>query len=115
MAKVAFKKGLLANLPAAISEGTFYVTTDERALYLDVDDTTRVRVGDFQEFETLTVTVLEVRTVSVLIEEDEGEHPHMKGGHFYWNQRCFDYIVEGGKEDTKKPSSNSNFSFVFCD
>lgn len=54
MAKVAFKKGLLANLPAAISEGTFYVTTDERALYLDVDDTTRVRVGDFQEFETLT-------------------------------------------------------------
>lgn len=53
MAKVAFKKGLLANLPAAISEGTFYVTTDERALYLDIDGTTRVRVGDFQEFATL--------------------------------------------------------------
>lgn len=31
MAKVAFKKGLLANLPAAIAEGTFYITTDERA------------------------------------------------------------------------------------
>ena len=54
MAKVAFKKGLLANLPAAISEGTFYVTTDERALYLDINGTTRVRVGDFQEFATLT-------------------------------------------------------------
>lgn len=53
MAKVSFKKGLLANLPAAISEGTFYVTTDERALYLDVDGTTRVRIGDFQEFSTL--------------------------------------------------------------
>lgn len=53
MAKVAFKKGLLANLPTAISEGTFYVTTDERALYLDIDGTTRVRVGDFQEFATL--------------------------------------------------------------
>lgn len=53
MAKVAFKKGLLANLPAAIAEGTFYVTTDERALYLDIDGTTRVRVGDFQEFATL--------------------------------------------------------------
>lgn len=53
MAKVAFKKGLLANLPAAITEGTFYVTTDERALYLDIDGTTRVRVGDFQEFATL--------------------------------------------------------------
>ncbi len=54
MAKVAFKKGSLANLPAAIAEGTFYITTDERALYLDVDGTTRVRIGDFQEFETLT-------------------------------------------------------------
>lgn len=54
MAKVAFKKGLLANLPAAIAEGTFYITTDERALYLDVDGTTRVRIGDFQEFTTLT-------------------------------------------------------------
>lgn len=54
MAKVAFKKGLLANLPSAISEGTFYITTDERAMYLDVDGTTRVRIGDFQEFATLT-------------------------------------------------------------
>lgn len=53
MAKVSFKKGLLANLPAAISEGTFYVTTDERALYLDVDNSTRVRIGDFQEFASL--------------------------------------------------------------
>ena len=54
MAKVAFKKGLQANLPAAITEGTFYITTDERALYLDIDGTTRVRIGDFQEFATLT-------------------------------------------------------------
>lgn len=54
MAKVAFKKGLLANLPAAKVEGAFYITTDERAIYLDVDSTTRVRVGDFQEFATLT-------------------------------------------------------------
>lgn len=53
MAKVAFKKGLLANLPAAIAEGTFYITTDERAMYLDIDGTTRVRIGDFQEFATL--------------------------------------------------------------
>ena len=54
MAKVAFMKGLLANLPTAIAEGAFYITTDERALYLDVDGTTRVRIGDFQEFATLT-------------------------------------------------------------
>ncbi len=54
MATVNFKKGLLANLPTGITEGTLYVTTDERALYLDVDSTTRVRIGDFQEFATLT-------------------------------------------------------------
>lgn len=54
MAQVAFKKGLLTNLPAAISEGAFYITTDERAMYLDVDSTTRIRIGDFQEFATLT-------------------------------------------------------------
>lgn len=53
MATIAFKKGLLANLPTTYSEGTFYVTTDERALYLDVDSKTRVRIGDFQEFDTL--------------------------------------------------------------
>lgn len=53
MATIAFKKGLLANLPASYTEGTFYVTTDEHALYLDVDGSTRVRIGDFQEFETL--------------------------------------------------------------
>lgn len=55
MAKVAFKKGLLAGLSAApISAGTVYITTDERAMYLDINDTTRVRIGDFQEFADLT-------------------------------------------------------------
>lgn len=53
MAKVTFKKGLLANLPTSYSEGTLYITTDERAIYLDVDESTRVRIGDFQEFATL--------------------------------------------------------------
>lgn len=54
MAKVAFKKGLVANLPATYSAGTFYVTTDERAIYLDVSDEARIRLGDFQEFATVT-------------------------------------------------------------
>ena len=49
MANVAFKKGLLANLPETYTEGTFYVTTDERAIYLDVSDSARIRIGDFQE------------------------------------------------------------------
>lgn len=53
MATVAFKKGLLAALPSTYAEGTFYVTTDERAIYLDVDGSTRIRIGGFQEFATL--------------------------------------------------------------
>ena len=47
MANVFFKKGLLANLPESYAAGTFYVTTDERAMYLDIDDSTRIRLGDF--------------------------------------------------------------------
>lgn len=53
MALVNFKKGPLANLPTTYAEGTFYVTTDEHALYLDVDGSTRIRIGDFQEVESL--------------------------------------------------------------
>lgn len=53
MATVSFKKGVLDALPAVRSEGTFYVTTDERGLYLDIDNSTRVRFGDFQEFANL--------------------------------------------------------------
>lgn len=60
MANVAFKKGLLANLPAAKTAGMFYVTTDERAIYLDVDGSNRIRIGDFQEFAT--VAALEANT-----------------------------------------------------
>lgn len=53
MANVMFKKGLVANLPATYAEGTFYVTTDERAIYLDVSDSARIRLGDFQEFANI--------------------------------------------------------------
>lgn len=52
MANIAFKKGLVANLPASHAEGTFYITTDERAIYLDISDSARVRLGGFEEFET---------------------------------------------------------------
>lgn len=48
-----FKKGKLANLPSAKSAGTIYVTTDERAMYVDVDANTRIRLGDFIEVPTL--------------------------------------------------------------
>lgn len=48
-----FKKGLLAGLNAASKKaGTIYVTTDERAMYVDIDDSTRIRLGDFIEVAT---------------------------------------------------------------
>lgn len=53
MANITFKRGLRANLPSAITDGTMYLATDERSLYVDIDSSTRIRIGDFQEFETL--------------------------------------------------------------
>lgn len=43
-----FKMGELANLQKLTQKtpGTVYVTTDERAMYLDVDVNTRIRLGD---------------------------------------------------------------------
>ena len=47
LANVTFHKGLLANLPAAKSAGSIYITTDERAIYFDYDAENRIRIGDF--------------------------------------------------------------------
>lgn len=47
MAQLNFKKGLLANLSGVTKNpGTIYITTDEKALYFDVDSSTRIRIGD---------------------------------------------------------------------
>ena len=54
MVNVAFKKGLSTNLPEQFSAGSFYVTTDEGAMYLDLDASTRLRFSDFQPFANLT-------------------------------------------------------------
>ena len=53
MANVLFKKGLLKDLPSGKVEGTIYVTTDERAMYLDVSADKRIRLGDFNEIPNL--------------------------------------------------------------
>lgn len=80
MANVAFKKGLLAALPSTYKEGTFYVTTDERAIYLDVDGSTRIRIGDFQEVANIealqgitnpsTTALYYVKDINVLAKYD---------------------------------------------
>jgi hypothetical protein len=46
MANIIFKRGTLANLPAAINDGHVYVTTDEKAMYIDIDSAHRIRLTD---------------------------------------------------------------------
>ena len=52
-ANVNFKRGLLANLATQpLTDGHIYVTTDERAMYIDYNDAgtvKRIRLGDFIE------------------------------------------------------------------
>lgn len=49
-AVLRFKRGSLNNLKSQpIIDGTIYVTTDERAMYVD-NGTTRIRLGDFIEY-----------------------------------------------------------------
>jgi hypothetical protein len=45
MALLKFKKGLYSQLPTAHSEGTVYITTDEKAMYVDISDSQRIRIG----------------------------------------------------------------------
>lgn len=54
MASVLFQKGLLQNIPQTYTEGTFYVATDERGLYLDVSNSARIRFGDIQIYSSMT-------------------------------------------------------------
>ena len=69
MANVVFKRGLLAALPAAKVDGNLYVTTDERAMYVDYLDSgsvlQRIRLGDFREYANLAaVTALDHTNLS---------------------------------------------------
>lgn len=52
--KLQFKMGAFAGLNAATKKaGTVYVTTDEKAMYVDIDDTTRIRIGDVIQVNTV--------------------------------------------------------------
>lgn len=49
-----FKKGLHANLAKqAKVAGTVYVTTDEQAMYVDIDSSTRIRLSDIIQVDTV--------------------------------------------------------------
>lgn len=45
MAMLNFKKGRYSALPTTYTEGTVYVTTDEKAMYVDISSTERIRLG----------------------------------------------------------------------
>ena len=49
MAKVSFVMGQRSNLPAAHVAGRVLCCTDERSWYIDISDSERIRIGDFQE------------------------------------------------------------------
>ena len=46
MALFKILKGVASNLPSTITEGQMYVTTDEPAIYVDTDSSTRVKVAN---------------------------------------------------------------------
>lgn len=54
--RVKFLRGLLANLPSTKTDGNIYITTDERAMYVDYNNGTsveRIRLGDFREYANM--------------------------------------------------------------
>lgn len=53
MAMLNFKKGVYSALPKTISEGTIYVTTDEKAMYVDISSTERIRLGQICVVDTI--------------------------------------------------------------
>ena len=48
-----FKMGLHTNLPTTKQAGTVYVTTDEQAMYVDINDNDRIRLSDIIQVETV--------------------------------------------------------------
>lgn len=82
MASIFFKRGLKENLEnAQLRDGTIYVTTDERAMYVDcydsvLDEVKRIRLGDFHEYinwqaiQQIPVTDLDVTALYYAQEEN---------------------------------------------
>lgn len=55
--RVKFLRGLQATLPSTKHDGNIYITTDERAMYIDYNNgttTERIRLGDFREYASFS-------------------------------------------------------------
>lgn len=53
MAMLNFKKGEYKALPKTMNEGTVYVVTDEKAMYVDISNTERIRLGQIVTVDTV--------------------------------------------------------------
>ena len=52
--QLKFRKGLYAKLPETKVAGTIYVTTDEKAMYVDISSNEHIRLGQIIEVKNLT-------------------------------------------------------------
>lgn len=62
------------------------------------------------------VTVLDTndRTGRIRIEEDADDCLFQEGGHWFWSEDCFEYIVEDEYQESFEVSSKDEiFSFIF--
>ena len=49
--QLKFRKGLYGKLPTSKVAGTVYVTTDEKAMYVDISNTERIRLGQIIDYK----------------------------------------------------------------
>ena len=88
-----FRKGTYAQINAADKvAGTIYIAKDEKAMYVDVDASTRIRIGDFIRVDTVqgikppysTSALYYVENDNALLKYVETEHEGVKTG--TWKQ-----------------------------
>lgn len=59
MALLKFNRGEFKNLPATRTEGHVYITTDEKAMYVDISNSERIRIGQIIELSAQEWTNLQ--------------------------------------------------------
>ncbi len=70
--------------------------------------------GRMDKYLGKIVTILEVLYGAAIIEEDTDDGPSHQGGHWRWNEYCFDYIVydEDESESFEPPTESEILSLI---
>ena len=80
-----FRKGTYAQINAADKvAGTIYIAKDEKAMYVDVDASTRIRIGDFIRVDTVKDITPPYSTSSLYYVENDNALLKYDGSH--WKQ-----------------------------